>query len=120
MCKNAPKASVIGTSSVRRERMLRASFPDARFTWIRGNVPTRVQRVREGEMRGDGRPDPGDPVPGEAGSRLRTAAAVIVEVGRAETEPGIESGAVLQRVPVRHRGCHKGEGEQGEEHGGGR
>ena len=44
---------VIGTSSVRRERMLQAAFPTARFTWIRGNVPTRVRRVREGELRGE-------------------------------------------------------------------
>ncbi|MBI4911568.1 MAG: hydroxymethylbilane synthase [Acidobacteria bacterium] len=42
---------VIGTSSVRRERMLAAAFPGARFTWIRGNVPTRVHRVREGVLR---------------------------------------------------------------------
>lgn len=53
MRKDAPKACVIGTSSVRRERMLKATFPEATFTWIRGNVPTRVQRVREGEMRGE-------------------------------------------------------------------
>ncbi|MBL0313259.1 MAG: hydroxymethylbilane synthase [Holophagaceae bacterium] len=53
MRKDAPKACVIGTSSVRRERMLKATFPDAAFTWIRGNVPTRVQRVRDGEMRGE-------------------------------------------------------------------
>lgn len=33
--------------------MLKATFPDATFTWIRGNVPTRVQRVRDGEMRGE-------------------------------------------------------------------
>ncbi len=53
MCKNAPRNCVIGTSSVRRERMLKAVFSEATFTWIRGNVPTRVKRVREGEMRGE-------------------------------------------------------------------
>lgn len=42
---------VIGTSAVRRERMLGAAFPKMRFTWIRGNVPTRVHRVREGMLR---------------------------------------------------------------------
>lgn len=41
----------IGTSSVRRERMLAAAWPAAKFTWIRGNVPTRVHRVREGMLR---------------------------------------------------------------------
>lgn len=53
MRNGAPRNCVIGTSSVRRERMLRAAFPEAKFTWIRGNVPTRVQRVREGELRGE-------------------------------------------------------------------
>lgn len=42
---------VIGTSSVRRERMLAALWPAATFTWIRGNVPTRLHRVREGVLR---------------------------------------------------------------------
>ncbi len=41
----------LGTSSVRRERMLKKVFPRANFTWIRGNVPTRIQRVREGVLR---------------------------------------------------------------------
>ncbi len=41
----------LGTSSVRRERMLAALWPEARFIWIRGNVPTRVHRVREGVLR---------------------------------------------------------------------
>ncbi|MBL0209714.1 MAG: hydroxymethylbilane synthase [Holophagaceae bacterium] len=53
MRKDSPKDCLIGTSSVRRERMLQSAFPDARFTWIRGNVPTRVQRVRDGELRGE-------------------------------------------------------------------
>ena len=49
--KDAPAAPRVGTSSVRRERMLKAAHPDWSFTWIRGNVPTRVQRVREGLLR---------------------------------------------------------------------
>lgn len=48
-----PEKPVLATSSVRRARMLREAFPGAEFTWIRGNVPTRVQRVREGELRGE-------------------------------------------------------------------
>ena len=48
---DAPEDLVIGTSAVRRERMLRILFPKARFTWIRGNVPTRLQRVRDGLLR---------------------------------------------------------------------
>jgi hydroxymethylbilane synthase len=48
----APAHPVIGTSSERRLRFLAQALPQASFTWIRGNVPTRVQRVRDGELRG--------------------------------------------------------------------
>jgi len=48
---DAPGHPVIGTSSERRLRFLTRALPDASFTWIRGNVPTRVQRVREGVLR---------------------------------------------------------------------
>jgi hydroxymethylbilane synthase len=48
---DAPADLVIGTSAVRRERVLSQIFPRARFTWIRGNVQTRLQRVREGVLR---------------------------------------------------------------------
>ena len=48
---DAPRNPVIGTSAVRRERLLKAAMPEASFTWIRGNVPTRVQRVKEGALR---------------------------------------------------------------------
>ncbi|MDR3671379.1 MAG: hydroxymethylbilane synthase [Holophaga sp.] len=49
----APAHPVIGTSSERRLRFLEQAMPEATFTWIRGNVPTRVQRVRDGELRGE-------------------------------------------------------------------
>ena len=45
------QGATIGTSSERREQMLRVAWPDTNFTWIRGNVPTRVERVREGMLR---------------------------------------------------------------------
>jgi len=48
---DAPENPTLGTSAVRRERMLRQLLPQARFTWIRGNVPTRLQRVRDGVLR---------------------------------------------------------------------
>lgn len=48
---DAPEDLVIGTSAVRREKVLRDLFPRARFTWIRGNVQTRLQRVRDGVLR---------------------------------------------------------------------
>jgi len=50
---DAPERPVIGTSSERRLRFLEQALPKATFTWIRGNVPTRVQRVKDGELRGE-------------------------------------------------------------------
>lgn len=50
---DAPPRPVIGTSSERRRRFLEVALPEAIFTWIRGNVPTRIQRLREGELRGE-------------------------------------------------------------------
>ena len=49
---DAPEHPVIGTSSERRLRFLTQALPRASFTWIRGNVPTRVQRVADGQLRG--------------------------------------------------------------------
>jgi hydroxymethylbilane synthase len=48
---DAPEDLVIGTSAVRRQRVLSQLLPKARFTWIRGNVQTRLQRVRDGVLR---------------------------------------------------------------------
>jgi hydroxymethylbilane synthase len=48
---DAPEDLMIGTSAVRREKVLKELFPKARFTWIRGNVQTRLQRVRDGILR---------------------------------------------------------------------
>jgi len=50
---DAPEHPVIGTSSERRLQFLSQALPKASFTWIRGNVPTRLQRVKEGELRGE-------------------------------------------------------------------
>ena len=47
----APHNPTIGTSSERRRRFLERALPQAAFTWIRGNVPTRLQRVRDGQLR---------------------------------------------------------------------
>jgi hydroxymethylbilane synthase len=48
---DAPEHPVIGTSSERRLRFLTRALPGASFTWIRGNVPTRLQRVKDGVLR---------------------------------------------------------------------
>jgi len=42
-----PVGGVIATSSVRRSRQLRWMRPDVRIEEIRGNVPTRVQKLRD-------------------------------------------------------------------------
>lgn len=44
-----PRGAVVGTSSPRREAQLRATRPDLVFRPIRGNVDTRLSRVRRGE-----------------------------------------------------------------------
>ena len=49
--RDAPDQPRIATSSERRLRFLKQAFPGCEFTWIRGNVPTRIQRVREGLLR---------------------------------------------------------------------
>lgn len=41
---------VIGTSSPRREAQLKNKFPDCQIQSIRGNVPTRVEKVLTGEV----------------------------------------------------------------------
>jgi hydroxymethylbilane synthase len=41
---------VIGTSSPRREAQLKNKFPDCQIKSIRGNVPTRVEKVLSGEV----------------------------------------------------------------------
>ncbi len=44
-----PEGAVVGTSSLRREAQLRALRPDLEIRSIRGNVDTRVGKVRAGE-----------------------------------------------------------------------
>ncbi len=44
-----PGGAVVGTSSLRREAQLRALRPDVEVRSIRGNVDTRVRKVRDGE-----------------------------------------------------------------------
>lgn len=44
-----PAGSVVGTSSLRRECQLRASRPDLKVKFLRGNVNTRLRKLDEGE-----------------------------------------------------------------------
>ncbi len=41
---------IIGTSSLRRQSQLKSIFPKVRCVDIRGNVPTRIKKLNEGEM----------------------------------------------------------------------
>lgn len=45
-----PAGAIVGTSSPRREAQLRAMRPDLEFRPIRGNVETRLAKVRSGEF----------------------------------------------------------------------
>jgi hydroxymethylbilane synthase len=45
-----PPGALIGTSSPRRRAQLQALRPDLRFEVIRGNVDTRLRKLREGEF----------------------------------------------------------------------
>ena len=45
-----PRGALIGTSSVRRQAQLLHARPDLRTTTIRGNVQTRLDKVRNGEV----------------------------------------------------------------------
>ncbi|MGN0330259.1 MAG: hydroxymethylbilane synthase [Kineothrix sp.] len=50
--KDVPKNMVIGTGSLRRQLQLREIYPEVQCISIRGNVPTRLQKVRDGECDG--------------------------------------------------------------------
>lgn len=45
-----PEGAVVGTASLRREALLRRARPDLRVELIRGNVPTRLKRVADGDF----------------------------------------------------------------------
>lgn len=49
MLAELPEGAVVGTSSLRREAQLRALRPDLEIRSIRGNVDTRVRKVRDGD-----------------------------------------------------------------------
>ncbi len=45
-----PKGALVGTSSLRRQAQLQHLRPDLQFTSIRGNVETRLRKVRAGDV----------------------------------------------------------------------
>lgn len=44
-----PQGAIVGTSSLRRQCQLKALRPDLNFQWLRGNVPTRIKKLANGE-----------------------------------------------------------------------
>jgi len=47
--KDLPEGAVIGTSSLRRSSQLLLMRPDLEIKWIRGNIETRMKKLRDGE-----------------------------------------------------------------------
>jgi hydroxymethylbilane synthase len=47
-----PAGSKVGTSSLRRELMLRSRYPHLKVEWIRGNVGTRLSKLDRGDYDG--------------------------------------------------------------------
>lgn len=47
---NLPQNAVVGTSSARRQAWLKQYREDVELVDIRGNVPTRIQKLRDGDM----------------------------------------------------------------------
>jgi hydroxymethylbilane synthase len=45
-----PRGALIGSASIRREALLRRARPDLKFALLRGNVPTRLKRVEDGDF----------------------------------------------------------------------
>jgi hydroxymethylbilane synthase len=45
-----PRGARIGTASLRREALIRRARPDVTIALLRGNVPTRVERVEKGDF----------------------------------------------------------------------
>jgi len=45
-----PKNPIVGTSSARRKALIKGIRPDVELKDIRGNVPTRLQKLREGQF----------------------------------------------------------------------
>jgi hydroxymethylbilane synthase len=45
-----PRGALIGSASIRRQALLRRVRPDLKFALLRGNVPTRLKRIADGNF----------------------------------------------------------------------
>ncbi|SDX63763.1 MULTISPECIES: hydroxymethylbilane synthase [Salimicrobium] len=48
--KDLPEGAIVGTSSLRRSAQIKAVRPDVEVKWIRGNIGTRLRKLREEEF----------------------------------------------------------------------
>jgi hydroxymethylbilane synthase len=84
--KTLPSGAVVGTSSLRRQAQLLASFPGLKVTEFRGNVDTRLRKLNDGEV----------------------DATVLAEAGLARlgvTPPHAQTLSLEQMVPAPGQGC---------------
>ncbi len=47
--KDLPVGAIVGTSSLRRQMQLLRERPDLKIKWLRGNVNTRIQKLKDGQ-----------------------------------------------------------------------
>jgi len=47
LLKDLPNGAIVGTSSLRRGSQIKASRPDLEIKWIRGNIDTRLRKLKE-------------------------------------------------------------------------
>jgi hydroxymethylbilane synthase len=82
-----PAGSIVGTSSPRRRAQMEAVRPDLRYESVRGNVETRLRKVRDGEYAAI--------VLAMAGlRRLKTGATYVVPFSPDEMVPAVGQGAI--------------------------
>lgn len=79
-----PAGSIVGTSSVRRARQLEWLRPDLRVMDVRGNVPTRLKKLAEGQF-----------------DALLLAEAGLVRLGFRMSRPAVISGGTLEFTPLK-------------------
>ncbi len=47
LLKDLPNGAIVGTSSLRRGSQIKASHPDLEIKWIRGNIDTRLRKLKD-------------------------------------------------------------------------
>lgn len=79
-----PAGSIVGSSSVRRARQLEWLRPDLRVVDVRGNVPTRLKKLAEGQF-----------------DALLLAEAGLVRLGFRMSRPAVISGNTIEFTPLK-------------------